>query len=45
VLDRDLLRFETIWAAAKTPFAVFPPTPADLARSTGAPWSDVQLAE
>ena len=43
LLDADLQRFTTIWAAAGTPFAVFPLTPADLARITGAGWSDIRL--
>lgn len=43
LLDRDLLRFERIWAAAGTPFSVFPLTPDALARLTGAPWSDVRV--
>lgn len=43
LLDADLQRFETIWAAAGTPFAVFPLTPADLSRITGAGWSDIRL--
>ena len=34
-IDEDLLRLETIWAAAGTPFAVFRLTPADLVRITG----------
>ena len=34
-IDEDLLRFEVIWAAAGTPFAVFRLTPADLTRLTG----------
>lgn len=42
-LDADLQRFERIWAAAGTPFTVFPVTPADLAKLTGAAWSDVRL--
>jgi len=36
VLDEDLLRFETVWAAAGTPDAVFPVAPAALASATGA---------
>ena len=36
VLDEDLLRFETVWAAAGTPHAVFPVAPAALAGVTGA---------
>ena len=46
LLDEDLQRFETVWAAAGTPFSVFPVTPAQLAVLTGMPWSDVkQLIE
>jgi prolyl-tRNA editing enzyme YbaK/EbsC (Cys-tRNA(Pro) deacylase) len=41
LLDRDLEAFETIWAAAGTPNAVFRLTPAELARLTGAGFSDV----
>jgi prolyl-tRNA editing enzyme YbaK/EbsC (Cys-tRNA(Pro) deacylase) len=40
-LDRDLQRFETIWAAAGSPNAVFALTPNDLARLTGADFADV----
>ncbi len=35
-LDRDLLQYDVIWAAAGTPHAVFRLTPADLQRMTGA---------
>jgi prolyl-tRNA editing enzyme YbaK/EbsC (Cys-tRNA(Pro) deacylase) len=35
-LDRDLLAFETVWAAAGTPNAVFAADPAALAAATGA---------
>jgi prolyl-tRNA editing enzyme YbaK/EbsC (Cys-tRNA(Pro) deacylase) len=35
-VDEDLMKFEAIWAAAGTPFAVFRLTPADLLRLTGA---------
>lgn len=35
-LDRDLMRYETIWAAAGTPNAVFPIASAELARITDA---------
>jgi prolyl-tRNA editing enzyme YbaK/EbsC (Cys-tRNA(Pro) deacylase) len=35
VIDRDLLGFDAIWAAAGTPNAVFRLTPADLVRITG----------
>jgi len=34
-IDRDLLRFERIWAAAGTPNAVFELSPADLPGMTG----------
>jgi prolyl-tRNA editing enzyme YbaK/EbsC (Cys-tRNA(Pro) deacylase) len=36
LLDEDLLRFETVWAAAGHPHAVFPIAPARLASATGA---------
>ncbi len=36
VMDRDLNTFPEIWAAAGTPSAVFPTTPEELARLTGA---------
>jgi prolyl-tRNA editing enzyme YbaK/EbsC (Cys-tRNA(Pro) deacylase) len=36
LLDEDLLRFETVWAAAGHPHAVFPIAPGELARATGA---------
>jgi prolyl-tRNA editing enzyme YbaK/EbsC (Cys-tRNA(Pro) deacylase) len=35
LIDRDLLSFEEIWAAAGTPNAVFRLTPADLVAMTG----------
>ncbi len=41
-LDADLQRFGRVWAAAGTPYSVFPLTPGELARVTGAPWSDVR---
>ena len=34
-IDEDLLRYNEIWAAAGTPFAVFRLTPADLQKMTG----------
>lgn len=36
LVDRDLLAFDVLWAAAGTPDAVFPITPADLLRASGA---------
>lgn len=41
LIDRELLRFEVLWAAAGHPHAVFPLSPADLGRLTGAPLADV----
>jgi prolyl-tRNA editing enzyme YbaK/EbsC (Cys-tRNA(Pro) deacylase) len=41
-LDADLQRFEKVWAAAGTPFSVFPLTPAQLAQITGVAWSDIR---
>jgi prolyl-tRNA editing enzyme YbaK/EbsC (Cys-tRNA(Pro) deacylase) len=41
-IDRDLLLYEQIWAAAGTPFAVFEITPVDLQRVTGAAVVDVK---
>jgi prolyl-tRNA editing enzyme YbaK/EbsC (Cys-tRNA(Pro) deacylase) len=38
--DRDLLAYEEVWAAAGTPHAVFPITPHDLLRATGAEPAD-----
>ena len=42
-LDADLQRFDTLWAAAGTPFSVFPLSPPELARITSAPWHDIKL--
>jgi prolyl-tRNA editing enzyme YbaK/EbsC (Cys-tRNA(Pro) deacylase) len=36
LLDRDLLAYEEVWAAAGTPSSVFPIAPADLVRAAGA---------
>ena len=41
LIDGDLETFETIWAAAGTPNAVFRLTPADLVRLTGGQVADV----
>lgn len=43
LLDEDLQRFDRVWAAAGTPFSVFPLTPAELAALTGAGWANVRL--
>jgi hypothetical protein len=32
----------TVWAAAGTPFSVFPVTPGELRDLTGADWADVR---
>lgn len=44
LIDRDLFRFEEIWAAAGHPHAVFKLRPKDLERLTGAPVADVVVA-
>lgn len=41
LIDRDLLRFDVVWAAAGHPHGVFPLHPRDLERLTGAPVVDV----
>lgn len=41
-LDRDLLAFDTIWAAAGTPDAVFPLSPGQLLTVTGGTLLDVK---
>lgn len=41
-LDEDLLQFDTIWAAAGTPYAVFKLTPAELQEMTGGTVMDVK---
>jgi prolyl-tRNA editing enzyme YbaK/EbsC (Cys-tRNA(Pro) deacylase) len=41
LIDRDLEAFETIWAAAGTPNAVFRITPADLVRLTRGQVADI----
>ncbi|HKJ27081.1 MAG TPA: YbaK/EbsC family protein [Anaerolineales bacterium] len=42
ILDPDLKKFETIWAAAGTPFAVFPLQSADLEALTGGTWVEIK---
>lgn len=42
LLDEDLQRFDTVWAAAGTPFSVFPLEPGQLQRLTGAEWADIK---
>jgi prolyl-tRNA editing enzyme YbaK/EbsC (Cys-tRNA(Pro) deacylase) len=41
LIDQDLLRFDTVWAAAGHPHGVFALHPNDLQRLTGAPVADV----
>jgi prolyl-tRNA editing enzyme YbaK/EbsC (Cys-tRNA(Pro) deacylase) len=41
LLDEDLQNFATVWAAAGTPFSVFPIKPDQLRDLTGADWADV----
>jgi prolyl-tRNA editing enzyme YbaK/EbsC (Cys-tRNA(Pro) deacylase) len=43
LLDEDLRNFDTVWAAAGTPFSVFPIKPDQLRGLTGADWADVRL--
>jgi prolyl-tRNA editing enzyme YbaK/EbsC (Cys-tRNA(Pro) deacylase) len=44
LLDRELFRFDVIWAAAGHPNGVFRASPDELARLTGAPVADVVVA-
>lgn len=44
LIDRELFRFDTIWAAAGHPHGVFQLTPHDLERLTGAPVANVVQA-
>ncbi len=41
LIDRDLLDYEVVWAAAGTPHAVFPIAPHTLVEATGAVSADV----
>jgi prolyl-tRNA editing enzyme YbaK/EbsC (Cys-tRNA(Pro) deacylase) len=43
-VDRDLLQFDEVWAAAGTPNAVFRISPADLVRVSGGTVADVREA-
>ena len=40
-IDKDLTRYEVVWAAAGTPFAVFAITPEDLVRASGGTVADL----
>ncbi|MDQ7820575.1 MAG: YbaK/EbsC family protein [Armatimonadota bacterium] len=44
-IDRDLLQFDVVYAAAGTPHAVFPISPADLVRVTGGVVADLRADE
>ena len=44
LIDRELFRFDILWAAAGHPHGVFQLTPQDLERLTGAPVADVVQA-
>jgi prolyl-tRNA editing enzyme YbaK/EbsC (Cys-tRNA(Pro) deacylase) len=44
-VDRDLLQYELVYAAAGVPECVFPLTPADLVRATGGIVEDVRTAQ
>jgi len=44
LIDERLFRFDVVWAAAGHPHAVFPLTPDQLQRYTGAPVADVTQA-
>ena len=44
LIDRDLFRFDEVWAAAGHPHAVVRLAPQDLERLTGAPVADVVVA-
>src|SRR4051812_49140526 len=43
VVDRDLLQFDQVWAAAGTPHAVFPIAPGALVRVTGGQVLDLKV--
>ena len=43
VIDRDLLSYDVVWAAAGTPHAVFSIAPADLVRVTGGEVVDLKV--
>jgi prolyl-tRNA editing enzyme YbaK/EbsC (Cys-tRNA(Pro) deacylase) len=44
LIDEDLLKLANIWAAAGTPHAVFPLTPAELVSLTGGKVADIRQA-
>ncbi len=44
-VDEDLARFDVVWAAAGTPFAVFAITPGELIRASGGTLADLKRVE
>ena len=44
-VDEDLTRFDVVWAAAGTPFAVFAITPDELIRASGGTLADLKRVE
>ena len=44
-VDEDLTRFDVVWAAAGTPFAVFAITPDELVRASGGAVTDLKRVE
>jgi Cys-tRNA(Pro) deacylase len=44
-VDKDLTRFDVVWAAAGTPFAVFAITPEELVRASQATVADLKRTE
>ena len=44
-VDEDLTRFDVVWAAAGTPFAVFAITPEELVRASGGTLADLKRVE
>ena len=43
LIDQDLFQYDTLWAAAGHPHAVFPLSPQQLVSMTGAPVADIAL--
>jgi prolyl-tRNA editing enzyme YbaK/EbsC (Cys-tRNA(Pro) deacylase) len=43
-IDRDLLQYDVVWAAAGTPRHVFPIAPQELVRITGGRVADLKLS-
>ena len=43
-IDRDLMQYDVVWAAAGTPRHVFPITPKELVRITGGSVADLKLS-